>query len=279
MQGIEAYIPYEEKAALIGALDRVGFSALDCVSFVSPKWMPQMRDAEAVLAELPPTQTPLLAIVANEKGCLRAIAQPTIHSIGYPLSVSDTFQQRNTQQTITASLPVVAALQSMCATHDKQFVVYLSMAFGNPYGDAYSAELVLRQVAALLDQGITTIVLSDTVGMGVPTEVEALCSAVYGEFGGNTGGSTGENIGVHLHARADKAHDVVSAAFQGGCSRFDGAIGGFGGCPMADDGLVGNVPMEVLVAFFAEQGIETGLDMAAWEGAKQAAIALFTQYA
>ena len=228
MQGIATFIPTETKINYLNALLRVGFDTLDFGSFVSPKAIPQMRDTAEVLTslELANSRSRLLAIVANQRGAEQAAAYPAISYLGYPFSVSETFQLRNTNATIAESVERVTEIQALCRQTGKQLVIYISMGFGNPYGDPWNAEVVIRWVETLAQEGIGIFQLSDTIG------------ATWRE--------------------------KVEAAYEHGCRRFDGAIRGYGGCPMARDELTGNMPMEQLFAFFDEKQEATGIDATAF---------------
>jgi hydroxymethylglutaryl-CoA lyase len=258
MQGLETFIPTETKAAYINQLLQVGFDTIDFGSFVSPKAIPQLADTREVLSRLN-TQTgksKLLAIVANTRGAAEACTFEAIHYLGFPLSVSETFQQRNTNKSIAEAMVVVAEIQAMCQRHQKEVVVYLSMGFGNPYGDPYSSEVVAHLAAQLHTLGIKIISLADTVGLSTPDLIGNLFAPLAREF-------PDIEWGVHLHSAAATAREKIVAALTAGCQRFDGALLGYGGCPMAEDELVGNVATEVIVEVLSERGCQPGLDMAA----------------
>lgn len=239
MQGLAHFVPTETKICYHNLLLRVGFSRLDFGSFVSPKAIPQLRDTAEVLEklDLSQTKTKLLAIVANQRGAEQAVEFDQISFLGFPLSVSETFQQRNTNKSISQALDEVAAMQNLCLVRGKKLVVYLSMAFGNPYGDAYSPEIVLDMGEKLLDMGINNLALSDTVGMAKPAEVQQLFEAVSNSW-------KSMELTAHLHASPEMAKPKIQAAWDAGCRRFDVALGGYGGCPMAEDELVGNLSTE-----------------------------------
>ena len=275
MQGLVDFIPTEKKAAYIGSLLEVGFSFLDSVSFVSSQAVPQMRDSEEVLSFLPKKEllrTKILGIVVNLRGAQRACAMSGVSCVGYPLSVSETFQWRNARKDIARSKEELFTIHDICSTYGKEMVVYLSMGFGNPYGDRYHISMVLREIEALLARGVEVFSLADTVGMAEAKEIGDVYGAVYKEFGKAC------SIGVHLHAPFSQARDRVSAAFQAGCMRFDATLGGYGGCPMASDALIGNIPMEVVVDFLDTQGIHTGINQEAFERSKRMAKTLFDTY-
>ncbi|MBO0949111.1 hydroxymethylglutaryl-CoA lyase [Fibrella forsythiae] len=262
MQGLTRFIPTTDKIRYLNALLKVGFDTLDFGSFVSPKAVPQMQDTAEVLAglDLTGTQTKLLAIVANRRGAEQAIGYEAIRYVGFPLSVSETFQQRNTNKSIQEALADVAAMQRLCQQADKGLVVYLSMGFGNPYGDSYSPALVVDFTTRLVDLGIRHIIPSDTVGTATPTAIEALFDHLSDAFPFHA-------FGAHLHALPGEAPAKVRAAVRAGVKRIDGAIGGLGGCPMAADSLTGNLPTEEIIATLGTLGIPTGLDMAAFSRA------------
>ncbi|MEZ0486510.1 hydroxymethylglutaryl-CoA lyase [Fibrella aquatica] len=259
MQGLTRFIPTSDKIRYLNTLLRVGFDTLDFGSFVSPRAVPQMADTANVLAglDLTNTSTKLLAIVANQRGAEQAVSHEAIRYVGFPLSVSETFQQRNTNKSIHDALVDVAAMQRLCQEADKELVVYLSMGFGNPYGDLYSPELVLDFTHRLVDLAIRHIVPSDTVGSATPKAIDTLFTLLSDAF-------PFQAFGAHLHALPGEAPAKVRAAVQAGVRRLDGAIGGLGGCPMAADSLTGNLPTEAILATLDEMGIKTGLDRAAF---------------
>lgn len=263
MQGLAHFVPTETKIQYLNALLKVGFSRLDFGSFVSPKAIPQLRDTAEVIGklDLSQTKTKLLAIVANHRGAQQALEFEEIDFLGFPLSVSETFQMRNTNKTIAQALEEVAAIQNACLIHGKKLVVYLSMGFGNPYGDSYSPDLVLEKGQSLIDMGIGHLAISDTVGLATPAEVKALFSTFAKPW---------KNIEItaHLHATPEAVAPKLAAAWEGGCRNFDVALGGYGGCPMAEDDLVGNLSTEVVLHWAEKQGIETGLDFTALEKAR-----------
>ncbi|MGV3767672.1 MAG: hydroxymethylglutaryl-CoA lyase [Chitinophagaceae bacterium] len=258
MQGWDHFIPTESKIAYETALLKAGFHTLDFGSFVNPKAIPQMADTQEVLNALPSSNTRLLAIVGNLRGAEMAAASPKIQYIGFPFSLSETFQQRNTNAGREEAFDRVKQIQELCVRTNKEQVVYLSMGFGNPYGDPFSAELVAEWAARMVATGIQVISLSDTVGVATPEEVANITSNIIRSFPDST-------IGVHLHATPDSWKEKISAALDAGCLRFDGAIMGFGGCPLSGNALVGNIPMEQLVLFLEEKGIDTGISQQALE--------------
>ena len=264
MQGLPDFIPTATKIAYLNALLRVGFDTLDFGSFVSPKAIPQLRDTAEVLVslDLSISKTKLLAIVANLRGAKTAVQHPEISYLGFPLSVSATFQRRNTNQSTAEALADVAAMHELCERSGKTLVTYLSMGFGNPYGDAWSAEIVTdftKQLAAL---GIRVVALSDTIGASTAATIAPLFSALIPAF-------PGIEFGAHLHTTPATWREKVDAAYSAGCRRFDGTIGGFGGCPMAADELTGNMATENLLTFLADQPIASGLDLAAFAAAQR----------
>ena len=270
MQGLPDFIPTPTKTAYIQQLLGVGFEVLDFGSFVSPRAIPQLRDTAAVLAglDLSQTRTKLLAIVANQRGAEQAASHPEINYLGFPLSVSETFQRRNTNQTSAEALADVAAMHELCARRGKTLVVYLSMGFGNPYGDPYSPALVADFTAQLAALGVGIVALSDTIGVSTPALITPLFTELIPAFPNMA-------FGAHLHTTPATWLEKMRAAYQAGCRRFDGAIGGIGGCPMASDVLTGNMATENLVAFLAGQGEELGLSQAAFQQAQVASQAIF----
>lgn len=270
MQGLTTFIPTETKAKYLNLLLQVGFDTLDFGSFVSPKAIPQMRDTAEVLAllDLSATNTQLSAIVANERGAEAAVAFPEIDYLGYPFSVSETFQLRNTNATIAESLDRVKGIQELCVRHGKAMILYLSMGFGNPYGDPWNAETVMRWVEALAALDIRIFHLSDTIGVAQPASISYLFSELIPAY-------PHLQIGAHFHTTPTTWREKVAAAVAQGCTRFDGAIRGYGGCPMAKDDLTGNMPMENLIAFFDESDTPLGIAPAAFQAAYLAAATVF----
>jgi hydroxymethylglutaryl-CoA lyase len=262
MQGIHTFIPTASKVAYINQLLDCGFDTIDFGSFVSPKAIPQMRDTAEVLNGLNlNTFSKLLAIVANERGATDAASFEEIHYLGYPFSISEQFQQRNTNTSIEDSLFQVEKLQSIAQNAKKQLVVYLSMGFGNPYGEEWNPELVVRWSERLFsDFGVRILALSDTIGCANPSDIRSLFPILQNEL-------PQVEFGAHFHTVREKATAVIEAAYEAGCRRFDTAIKGFGGCPMAKDDLTGNLATEQLLTWMQERQIETGLDMAAFQKA------------
>lgn len=273
MQGIRDWIPTEEKVQYIQSLMRCGFDTIDFGSFVSPKAIPQMQDTSAVLSQLDlsNTDSKLLAIVANMRGAIDAIFHSEIHYLGYPFSISENFQMRNTHRTIAQSMDVLKEILLLAAAHDKEVVTYLSMGFGNPYGDPWNVDIVGEWAEKLSDMGVKILSLSDTVGTSTPEVIEYLYSHLIPKY-------PKIEFGAHLHTTPSKWHEKVDAAYKNGCRRFDGAIQWFGGCPMAKDELTGNMPTEKLLSYFASVKAETNINTMAFESAHNEATKVFTKY-
>lgn len=255
MQGIHDFIPTDDKVRYLNQLLKVGFDTLDFGSFVSPKAIPQMRDTAEVLErlDLKATNTKLLAIVANLRGAEDACKYEAIQYLGFPFSLSETFQQRNTNSSMSDALVVVEAMQNLCEKHGKQLVVYLSMGFGNPYGDPWNAQLVGQWVERMDQLKVGILSLSDTVGVAEPKDIHYLFSSLIPAY-------PHLEFGAHLHTRPDNWQEKLEAAWEGGCRRFDSAILGFGGCPMAADQLTGNMPTEKLLEFLNQQEVQLNLN-------------------
>jgi len=271
MQGIKWFIDTDDKVRYINSLLRVGFDTVDFGSFVSPKAIPQMRDTARVVErlDLSGTRSKLLAIVANVRGARDALMFDQIDYLGYPFSISEIFQMRNTAKTIAESVKVLDEILNMAERKGKQTVVYLSMGFGNPYGEPWSPELVGEWTEKLYRMGVRILSLSDTVGAATPETISLL-------FGHLIPAYPDVEFGAHLHTHPDNWYDKVDAAWKAGCRRFDSAIRGYGGCPMAKDELVGNLPTEKLISYFEEHRIPTGLDMHAFEHAYNEALRIFS---
>jgi hydroxymethylglutaryl-CoA lyase len=249
IQGWPHPVPTAVKLEYMNALLEVGFDTLDCGSFVSPKAIPQMADTASIIPLLnTQTDTRLLTIVANERGAKEALHFPGIHYLGFPFSVSETFQQRNTNSSIADSLKRVEAIQALCRQHERELVVYLSMGFGNPYGDPYSESIVADWALQLHALGIRTLSLADTVGVASPDQVERITAYLVKHL-------PDTEIGVHLHSTAANWSQKLEAAYTAGCRRFDGALLGIGGCPMAKDELVGNMNTVWMLEWFAAKGV------------------------
>ena len=270
MQGWIRYIPTEKKIQYINALLRVGFDTIDFGSFVSPKAIPQMADTPEVIQKVKSqnSKTKLLAIIANERGAQDAVVFDEIHYLGFPFSVSETFQKRNTNSTITQSLGRVAEIQNLCLKYKKELVVYISMGFGNPYGDVYSESIVFDWVNKLVDMDIKIISLADTVGLATKEQVYQVTQYLIDSL-------PDTEIGVHLHSTPANWKAKVDAALQAGCTRFDGALKGIGGCPMADDTLVGNMDTELMIPYFNEKNLLKNFDLAALAECSKLAAAIF----
>jgi len=250
MQGIANFIPTEKKVQYLNHLLSLGFDRLDFGSFVSEKAIPQLKDTREVLSQLNDSSTKLLAIVANERGADDALPHERIQFIGYPFSINNTFQLRNTGKSIEESLSVLQAIQKKTSDHNKSLVVYLSMAFGNPYDESWSEEIATSFASRLVNEfGVSEIMMSDTIGSATPESISQLFKA--------TQSLSHCLIGAHLHSRYDNAMVKIQSAYDNGCRRFDGAFGGFGGCPMAKDELVGNMPTELLLQF-SETALKDG---------------------
>jgi hydroxymethylglutaryl-CoA lyase len=275
MQGWKHFIPTETKIAYLQELLNVGFHTLDFGSFVSAKAIPQMADTHEVIQhlQLPPTTgdrqpTKLLAIIANRRGAEEATKYNSINCLGFPFSVSPTFQQRNTNSTIAESLVRVAEIQELCESHGKELVIYISMAFGNPYGDPYNEDVVFDWISKISALNITTISLADTVGLANPEQVYRMTSYVIKQLPGHT-------VGVHLHSTAQNWKEKIDAALAAGCIRFDGALKGIGGCPMANDELVGNMNSEWMIPYFKSISRQGPLNEEALERAVNLAAEIF----
>jgi hydroxymethylglutaryl-CoA lyase len=255
MQGLHNFIPTQTKIDYINQLLKVGFDTIDFGSFVSPKAIPQMADTKEVLAglNLAQTNTKLLAIIANLKGAEMAVQYPEIRYLGFPFSISETFQQRNTNSSIAESLETVKAIQQLCVSNHKELVVYISMGFGNPYGDDWNTEIVEKWVKEMDQLGIKIISLSDTIGIANPETIAYLFKHLIPTF-------PNIEFGAHLHTTPNTWQEKIEAAYENGCKRFDGAMKGFGGCPMAADDLTGNMPTENIFFYFKNLNLETGLN-------------------
>ena len=273
MQGINKFIPTKKKIRYIQSLLRVGFDTIDFGSFVSPRAIPQMQDTTSVLSQLDlsGTNSKLLAIVANLRGALAAANFSEIDYLGYPFSISENFQMRNTHKTILESVDVLKKIIEITKKKNKRLVVYLSMAFGNPYGDAWDLQIVGQWIEKLHNMGVEIISLSDTIGSSTKETISYLFSNLIPEF-------KKIEFGAHLHTHPLTWYDKVDAAFSAGCRRFDGAIQGYGGCPMAKDELTGNMPTEKLISYFTAKKIDTNIDVLAFESSHNAASEIFNNY-
>ena len=262
MQGLHPFIPTRDKVEYINLLLQVGFDTLDFGSFVSPKAIPQMRDTGEVVGQLnlDGNKTKLLAIVANQRGATDAAAFDEISYLGYPFSISETFQLRNTNATIEQSLDRVKMIQEICSNSNKTMVVYISMGFGNPYGDEWNVHVVQHWVEVLAGLGIRIIQLSDTVGIAQPDSISYLFKKLIPD-------NPQTEIGAHFHTTPSTWKEKVQSAFDNGCRRFDGTIKGLGGCPMAQDSLVGNMPSEHLIQFAQNQDVDLSFNLEAYNEA------------
>jgi hydroxymethylglutaryl-CoA lyase len=248
-QGLQGQIPAYIKTEYLKALISVGFKHVDAVSFVSPKAVPQMADSEEVLKELdPPDDVEIIGIVVNEKGAQRAVATEAVSTLGFPYSISPTFLQKNQHQTLEEAIEELEKIGKVGGDASLDTVVYISMAFGNPYGDLWSVDEVVEAVGLLETESIHAISLADTVGVATPEQIREVVSAVIAKY-------DYLEIGVHLHSRPEQAVEKVLAAYDAGCRRFDSAIGGLGGCPFAQDALVGNIPTEKVLEALAQRGV------------------------
>jgi hydroxymethylglutaryl-CoA lyase len=258
-QGLPQIIPTEVKIEYLRGLLKAGFRHLDAVSFVAPKYVPQMADSEAVMAglqkEIAAVGKPveIIGIVVNEKGLARALATPGVTTVGYPYSISAYFRRANANMSRAESRAMVGKLRASTKAAGRDLVVYISMAFGNPYDEPWGAEIVEETLIWLKDSGVRTVSLADTVGAATPEEVASLFRAANNCV-------AGIELGVHLHSRPEAAAEKVLAAFEAGCRRFDGALTGLGGCPFAGDNLVGNIPTEIVLTTLAARGVSTGID-------------------
>ncbi|MEO7766726.1 MAG: hydroxymethylglutaryl-CoA lyase [Ferruginibacter sp.] len=256
MQGWKHFIPTQKKIGYINALLKVGFDVIDFGSFVSPRAIPQMADTKEVIRglELGASKTGLLAIVANTRGAEEAVLYDKISFLGFPFSISPTFQLRNTNSTMATSLEMVQDIQNLCIKNQKELVIYISMGFGNPYGDPYNEALVHEWVEKMVQLGITTISIADTVGLATAAQVSTILTGLIAAYPPTT-------FGVHLHSSAANWKPKIEAALTAGCYRFDGALKGIGGCPMAGDELVGNMDTELMIPYFNQLNLLNHLNM------------------
>jgi len=271
MQGITShFIPTKQKAQFINSLLKVGFDTVDFGSFVSPRAIPQMRDTAEVLSLLNTTESKskLLAIVANIRGAEDATRFEEINYLGYPFSISENFQMRNTGKTIDESVKILENIHNIAAKNNKKVITYLSMGFGNPCGDPCNLDIILKWTERLISMGIETISLSDTIGSSMPSIIEQVFSTLIAEHGEI-------EFGAHLHTLPNTWFEKVDAAFKAGCRRFDGAIKGYGGCPMAKDELTGNMPTEKLLTYFNEHRVQSGVSAMHFEAAYNEALKVF----
>ena len=274
MQGIKAFIPTLEKTKYIQALLGCGFHTIDFGSFVSPRAIPQMADTAEVLRglDLSKNKSKLLAIVANVRGAQDASEFEAIDFLGYPFSISENFQMRNTHKTIAQSTEILSEILEIASRSGKEVVVYISMGFGNPYGDPWDVDIVGEWTEKLIAMGVRILSLSDTVGTSTPETIAYLFSELIPKY-------TQVEFGAHLHTTPGSWHEKIDAAFKAGCRRYDGAIKGFGGCPMAKDELTGNMPTEKMMSYFTSKKAQTGVSWTAFEAAHNHATRLFSSYA
>lgn len=270
MQGLADFIPTDSKASYINQLLKVGFHTIDFGSFVSPKAIPQMRDTADVLKllDLSNTKSKLLAIVANLRGAQDASQFDEIDFLGFPFSISETFQKRNTNKSIREALAALDEIQNICIQSNKKLVAYISMGFGNPYGDPYNLDVVYSYADKLISKGILIISLADTIGVSQKDQITHLFTNLSKEY-------SEVEFGAHLHSTPERAHEKVSAAFAAGCRRFDGAIKGYGGCPMAKDDLVGNMDTQLIYSYLKSNGEATDMDDEAFQKAVEMAAEVF----
>jgi len=273
MQGIKEFIPTEKKAQYIQSLLRCGFDTIDFGSFVSPKAIPQMKDTADLLSrlDLSKTQSKLLAIVANTRGAQDASEFEEIDYLGYPFSISENFQMRNTHKTIAESVEVLQEILDIANSCNKEVVAYLSMGFGNPYGDPWNVEIVGEWTEKLAGMGVKILSLSDTVGTSSPDIIEYLFSNLIPKY-------PEVEFGAHLHTTPAKWHEKIDAAYKAGCRRFDGAIQGFGGCPMAKDELTGNMPSEKMLSYFNAAKADSNIKMTSFESSYNESSKIFNAY-
>ncbi|MFT4800458.1 MAG: hydroxymethylglutaryl-CoA lyase [Flavobacteriaceae bacterium] len=273
MQGIRDWIPTKEKAQFIQSLLRCGFDTIDFGSFVSPNAIPQMKDTSELLSllDLSSTNSKLLAIVANTRGAQDAVMYNEIDYLGYPFSISENFQMRNTHKTIAQSIETLQEILNLADSKNKEVVAYLSMGFGNPYGDPWNVDIVGEWTEKLSNMGVKILSLSDTVGSSTPDIITYLFSELITKY-------PSIEFGAHLHTTPIKWHEKVSAAYLAGCRRFDGAIQGFGGCPMAKDDLTGNMPTEKMLSYFTAEKATTNISPMSFESAYNEASKIFNKY-
>ncbi|MGE4347525.1 MAG: hydroxymethylglutaryl-CoA lyase [Flavobacteriaceae bacterium] len=273
MQGIKTFIPTEKKITYIQSLLRVGFDTIDFGSFVSPKAIPQMQDTAEVLAglELSQTNSKLLAIIANTRGAEQASNHKEIQYLGFPFSISENFQMRNTHKSIAESIITLNEILEIAYKTNKEVVAYLSMGFGNPYGDPWNVGIVGEWTEKLSQMGVKILSLSDTIGSSTPQVIDYLFSNLIPKY-------PEIEFGAHLHTTPDKWFEKIDSAYKAGCRRFDGAIQGFGGCPMAKDDLTGNMPTEKMLSYFTAEKINTSTNILSFESAYNEASNIFNIY-
>ena len=273
MQGIKQWIPSETKLEYLQSVLSVGFDVVDFGSFVSPRAIPQMKDTGHIIdnLDLSNSKSKLLAIVANQRGALEACKHLSISYLGYPFSISETFQMRNTNKSIIESFEELNKIKSICEKYNKHLVVYLSMGFGNPYGEPWNYEIVEKWIDKLNTLKVKVISLSDTIGLAKSKDIEIIFSNLIPKY-------NKIEFGSHFHANPDQWFDKVNSAYKSGCRRFDGAILGFGGCPMAKDDLTGNIPTEKLISFFNSKALKTNVNSLNFESCYNHALNLFSQF-
>ncbi|MEQ8474881.1 hydroxymethylglutaryl-CoA lyase [Fulvivirga sp.] len=273
MQGIHEFIPTEKKIEYINQLLKVGFDTIDFGSFVSPKAIPQLKDTVEVLEnlDLDSTKSKLLAIVANTRGAEDAVKHEAITYLGFPFSISETFQQRNTNKSIVEALNTLNEIQELCVKHNKVLVTYISMGFGNPYGDPFDVDVVAKFTDIISSLGISIISLADTIGVSNDENITYLYTNLIKAY-------PHVEFGAHLHSNPATALDKIKSAYKAGCKRFDGAIRGFGGCPMAKDDLTGNIATELIVSYLQGQGLDLGINQLEMDNSIIASGAIFDHY-
>jgi hydroxymethylglutaryl-CoA lyase len=273
MQGIHEFIPTEKKIEYINQLLKVGFDTIDFGSFVSPKAIPQLKDTVEVLEnlDLDSTKSKLLAIVANTRGAEDAVKHEAITYLGFPFSISETFQQRNTNKSIVEALNTLNEIQELCVKHNKVLVTYISMGFGNPYGDPFDVDVVAKFTDIISSLGIRIISLADTIGVSNDENITYLYTNLIKAY-------PHVEFGAHLHSNPATARDKIKSAYKAGCKRFDGAIRGFGGCPMAKDDLTGNIATELIVSYLQGQGLDLGINQLEMDNSIIASGAIFDHY-
>uniref|UniRef100_UPI00404B2073 hydroxymethylglutaryl-CoA lyase n=1 Tax=Fulvivirga sp. TaxID=1931237 RepID=UPI00404B2073 len=273
MQGIHEFIPTEKKIEYINQLLKVGFDTIDFGSFVSPKAIPQLKDTIEVLEnlDLDSTKSKLLAIVANTRGAEDAVKHEAITYLGFPFSISETFQQRNTNKSIVEALNTLNEIQELCVKHNKVLVTYISMGFGNPYGDPFDVDVVAKFTDIISSLGISIISLADTIGVSNDENITYLYTNLIKAY-------PHVEFGAHLHSNPATALDKIKSAYKAGCKRFDGAIRGFGGCPMAKDDLTGNIATELIVSYLQGQGLDLGINQLEMDNSIIASGAIFDHY-
>tara|TARA_B110000305_G_C19329054_1_gene582993 strand:- start:244 stop:1089 length:846 start_codon:yes stop_codon:yes gene_type:complete len=271
MQGLEKFVDTDLKASYVNRLLKVGFDTIDFGSFVSEKAIPQMRDTAQLITKLDDSPTKLLAIIANKRGAIDACSFDRINYLGFPFSISEEFQKRNTNKTIEQSLISLSEIQELAFKNNKSLVVYLSMAFGNPYNEKWHEDMVALWAEKVIDLGVNTLALSDTIGVSNKSNIRSLFQLLTTEF-------PKVEWGAHLHTTKDSWKEKVESAYNSGCRRFDAAIMGFGGCPMANDALVGNLATESLISFLHEKKIDHSINTLAFESAYNKSLEIFNHH-